>query len=367
MQKVGIIGVGKLGLCFALNLERSGYAVQGVDVSEKHVAALNSKSLISSEPGVEDLLTTSINFEASLNIEDILLDSYKLIFVFVETPSLPDGRFDHTKIDQIILSLIDKGRRREKILLVICSTTMPGYCDEISEKLKPYNYEVIYSPEFIAQGTILKDQRNPDQILIGAEDKEGVKVLTGVFKKICTNSPSFHHMSRLSAEIAKLATNCFLTTKISFANAIGDLATQMGAEPEKILEAVGADHRIGSAFLKYGFGYGGPCLPRDNRAMEVVGRDGNYELLFSKTTDEINQKHLVFMEQLFMKKFAPDQEIIFDQVSYKKGTEIIEESQQLALALRLAKKGHKVRIIEIQAVIDQVRDKYGNLFEYQVG
>jgi nucleotide sugar dehydrogenase len=172
-------------------------------------------------------------------------------------------------------------------------------------------------------------------------------------------------MSRLSAEIAKIATNCFLTTKISFANSIGDLAIKVGAEPEKILNAIGADSRIGNKYLSYGFGFGGPCFPRDNKALGLFARNNDYSLLLSEATDEINKRHLAFQLQEFLNKYSEDEKIIFDGITYKKGSLLLDESQQFALAFLLAKAGRKVVLRDQEVVLTAIKKDYETLFDYE--
>jgi UDPglucose 6-dehydrogenase len=172
-------------------------------------------------------------------------------------------------------------------------------------------------------------------------------------------------MRPLSAEIAKLATNCALTMKIAFANAIGDLAGSCGAEPEQILAAIGADGRIGPRFLEYGFGFGGPCLSRDNRALELFAARHQHELLQAGATDAMNRKHLKFQRGEYLRAHREDEPIHFWCVTYKPGTEILEESQPLLLALELARAGRTIVIHESSAVLAVLRRQFGDLFVYQ--
>lgn len=365
-MKIGILGVGKLGLCFALNLERAGHEVLGIDVSEAYVKQLNDKSFFSYEPQVSTLLQQSTNFKASTHISDILTDTYGLLFVMVATPSVPGGGYDHHQIERVAGALINFGKRQKPIHLVIGCTVMPGYCDELQKQLQDYNYLVSYNPEFIAQGNIIEDQLYPDQILIGEANGEAGDVLEVVYQSLCKSTPAVCRMSRVSAEIAKLATNCFLTTKISFANSIGDLATKAGAEPDKILAAIGADQRIGNKYLRYGYGFGGPCFPRDNRALNVYAASHNYDMLIGKATDEVNRQHLQFQLSQLLGNTPPEEVIVFTEVCYKPGTVIIEEAQQLELAIGVAKAGRKVLIREKEAVITQLQSIHGSLFMYEV-
>jgi nucleotide sugar dehydrogenase len=240
---------------------------------------------------------------------------------------------------------------------------MPGYCATLQAKLSEYNYTVTYNPEFIAQGNIIHDQLYPDQILIGEGSEEAGTILTEIYGRLCRSQPTICRMDPLSAEICKIATNCFLTTKISFANSVGNLAVKAGANPEKILQAIGADSRIGHKYLQYGDGFGGPCFPRDNRALNLFAQQTDYRLLIGEATDEVNRQHLHF---LFDQAMQTPEAITFDEVTYKKGTVILDESQRLALAVQLAKAGKRVIIIEKQAVINELKLRHGDLFTYRL-
>lgn len=360
MKKIGVIGVGKLGICFALNSERKGFHVIGVDTNPNVVSDINARDIITDEPLVKDFLATANQFEAHTSLQSIIDDEISLLFLFVATPSLADGGYDHGQIDRISKQLIEIGLRNKPIQLIVGCTTMPGYCNLLANQLLPFNYHVSYCPEFIAQGSIMRNQVMPDQVLIGEATHESGNAIKQFYTHFCDNSPVFCRMDRISAEIAKIATNCFLTTKISFANSIGDLAVKAGANPEKILAAIGSDSRIGSNYLGYGFGFGGPCFPRDNRALGKFADESGYELLLSKATDEVNRRHLDFQVQWALDK--KDETIVFDYVSYKKDSTIIEESQQLALALRLARAGKTVIIRERTTIVHFLKKEYPNLF-----
>jgi nucleotide sugar dehydrogenase len=365
MEKIGLIGIGKLGICFALNLERKGYHVIGVDIDAAYVQAINSKQLISPEPKVSEYLSNSANLKASTNLKDVVQNDIAKLFVFVATPSLPDGSYDHSQIEKITNELIDFGKREVTTHLIIGCTTMPGYCQKLAKRMQPYNYTVNYNPEFIAQGSIIHNQQFPDQVLIGEANKAVGNEIQKVYETICENEPTFCRMDPLSAEICKIATNCFLTTKISFANSIGDLAIQTGADKDKILKALGADSRIGAKYLNYGFGFGGPCFPRDNRALGKFASENNYRLLISEATDEVNKRHLDFQLKQLLEEHPEGSTVTFDGVSYKKGSILLDESQQLALALALHKKNRKVLIRDLKEVIEQVEKLYPNLFTFE--
>ncbi len=367
MEKVAIIGIGRLGLCLALNLEAVGYKVLGLDVNETYIKELNSKTFRSEEPLVNEFLLASKNFRATKSLDDVILENHKVIIVVLPTPSLSNGQFNHSYIDDLAKDLILKTKPNQtEVQLIINSTTMPGYCDQLQKQLSPYNYKVSYSPEFIAQGSIIHNQQNPDQILIGEADKISGDIIEALYLRISKNKPVVCRMNRRSAEITKLATNCFLTTKIAFANAIGDIAKSVGGEAEKILKAIGADSRIGQKYFNYGFGYGGPCFPRDNKAFAAFAEGMGYKMNISIATDQSNEQHAEFLFKEALNENSNSGKIIFDSVTYKKGTNIIEESQQLKLALMLAKAGKKIVIRESNAVILLLQKQFGNLFDYEL-
>jgi UDPglucose 6-dehydrogenase len=363
MNKTSVIGIGRLGLCFALNLEKAGFAVWGVDTNETYVNSLKSKTFCSNEPQLEEYLIAAKSFYPVTNLSVIFQESINFIYLLLPTPSLPDGNFSHKYIDEVIESLIkqtpDDGVVRH---IIIGSTVMPGYCDALAQKVISFGYTITYNPEFIAQGTIIRDQQNPDQILIGEGHPDATTMLKEVYDKICTSSPAIHVMNRKSAEICKLATNCYLTMKISFANSIGDLAIETGAEAEKILAAIGADSRIGKKYLQYGFGFGGPCFPRDNQALLHFAKQSDQPFHLSQSTIDVNKEHLAFQ----LKKMLEEdkEEYVFDYVTYKKDTDIIDESQQLLLAVALVRAGKKVILKNSNHVKKQIEKEYPGFFYF---
>lgn len=355
-MNIAIIGVGKLGLCLALNLERKGYNITGIDLDESYVSILRDKKIKSSEPFVEEYLSESKNIRFTTEISDSL--DADLIFIVVKTPSTEDWKYDHTQIESVLNSLISHGRREKRTDVVINSTTFPGYCESISQKLREYNYYVSYNPEFIAQGTIINDQLNCDSVLIGEADKHAGDLIESVYSRLCESNPVVNRMSPTEAELVKLSVNCFITTKISFANMVGDISSRMGCDPEKVLSSVGSDSRIGNKYLKPGFGFGGPCFPRDNRALSKCAEEVGVDAVISKATDHMNELHLNYQIEDFTSR-NPDKSIPveIDYVTYKKDSTIIEESQQLKFALTLKDLGYDIIVKDQrQEVIDQIKN-----------
>jgi nucleotide sugar dehydrogenase len=364
MNDVSLVGIGKLGICFGLTLEKNGYNVLGVDLNQEYVNSINNKTYKSLEENVELLLTKSVNLRATTSLKEAVEFS-DTIFLLVATPSLENGRYDHSQVDNVVEHLEAFGTQDKRKDLIICCTTMPGYCDSVQERLRKYNYFVSYNPEFIAQGTILRNQERPDMVLIGSADEYAAEKLCNIYKKHTLNNPEIHVMSRTEAELCKISLNCFLTTKISFANMIGDIATRVECRPDVILKAIGSDSRIGNKYLSYGFGFGGPCFPRDNRALSIYADDVGIDALISKSSDASNKLHLEYQIQEFIKNNRKDKLVIFDTVTYKKDSILLTESQQLKFALRLSEEGYDILIKERREVIDVLTKMYGDRFKYE--
>jgi len=364
METIGVIGVGKLGVCIALALEDAGYNLVCYEKNAELSLAITNKSLNTIEPSVGEFLKKSTNITMS-SLESVY--SLPTIFVVVATPSLPNGSYNHSAVDEVIDNLLelnnDKPDYSEKLLVISC-TTMPMYCDTVQARLGVYNYKVCYNPEFIVQGDILKGLKNPDMVLIGHSDEESSKKLIAIYNRFLENSPVVQTMSRTEAEITKIALNCFLTTKIAFANMIGDIVLKADCNQNVVLNAIGADTRVGRKFLKWGHGFGGPCLPRDNRALCYFSNSLNIAHTIGETTDKSNQTHLKYLLEYIMRMNVDNKPIYFDSIVYKNGTHIIEESQRLELAKLCVESGLVVQIYDNKKVLDELVKIYGDKFTY---
>lgn len=366
--KVAVVGIGRLGLCLALVLDDVGYDVIGIDVNVDYINKINNKTLKSNEPCVSDMLKKS-DLTASIDLKDV--KDAEIIFVCVATPSTMDYAYDTDSMGKVLQNLSKIVENRE---IIIVATVLPGYTINIAKYLIPNN-RLVYSPEFIAQGDIVRGLYTPDIVLIGDEqagfkEKDPLKVVD-VYKAMSKNNPKFHILLPTEAEIAKLSINCFITTKISYANMIGDIldATNFTNEGTldkfRVLRAIGDDSRIGNKYLKPGFGFGGPCFPRDNRALDTFAKSVGIDAMISKVSDRYNNYHA---EVLANKINSENPEkIIFLDPTYKENcdVDIIEESHKLKVAEKLSKKGSSVTIqCTRKSLLDMVQRKYGNLFNY---
>jgi len=267
-----------------------------------------------------------------------------------------------------VLSAINNLKPENKHIVIGC-TVLPGYIAKVGRFLTAdcKNCTINYNPEFIAQGDIINGQLKPDMVLIGEGSKAAGDRLQGFYETMCDNKPKICRMSAESAEICKLGVNCFVTMKVTFSNLIGDIADHTpGANKYEICQAIGQDSRVGTKYLRPGYGFGGPCFPRDNRALGGYGEMVGIDALLFKATDSYNQYHTSVQLKAYIAEGKDD--YVFTGVAYKASTKvpIIEESQRLAIAVGLANAGRKVTIRDFKDTVQEVRKEYGSLFQYEV-
>lgn len=356
-MKIGVIGAGRLGICFALLCEQAGYEVVVSDIREDYVYGLQNKQIITNEPEVLDLLKSSKNLEATVDNKKVIQDS-DIIYTLVATPSLPDGSYDVSSVWKVVEDFKTCDFPVKGKTFVVGCTTNPGDCEQFQKELNSLGVDVFYNPEFIAQGSIIKDLRHADMVLIGGNNSFAYDTLCNLYNAIQVKEPKLCYMSTTAAEVVKLAVNCFLTTKISYANMVGEVMTLAGMEDEidTVLCAIGSDSRVGSKYLKYGYGFGGPCLPRDNRSFAAYAKKLGLEYNLGLTTDNFNDEHAKFLFNYFVNKNSENLPFYFSYISYKKGTDILTESQQYRLCKDLLDSGYTVYVNDNQSIIGQVEN-----------
>ncbi len=363
-ENITVFGVGRLGLCYALNLANAGHHVLGVDVSPGYIDLLNTKTLSVGEPGINEMLRESQNFQATTSLEEGL--DFADIYLIVVSTTIGTEGYNFEALNDLLRE-INAQKLANKHLVIHC-TLFPGYIRNTAKALLSdcTNITLSYNPPFIAQGEINKGLVTPDMILIGEGSKEAGDLIESLHRSFCKNEPHIARMSVESAEIAKLALNCFVTSKIAFANLVGDIANETpGADKYDILRAVGCDSRVGSKYLMPGYGFGGPCFVRDNRALADYADLINIEPLTFRATDEVNDQHARYLALQLIEQDLD--EYVFEDVSYKPNcpVKIIYASPKLAVAKEVAGHGKRVTIVDEQGVIDEVRAIYGELFNYR--
>lgn len=341
MKKVSVIGIGRLGLSFALLLDSKGYDVVGCDVNNRYIELLSSGEFDSKEPHINEMLGKSIMSFTTNPVE--AFNHSHIIFVFVPTPSKESGAYNHKYVDQIVDKIIDT-KTSGKTLVIGC-TVMPKYCTSVQKKLAELNIDVVYNPEFIAQGNIIEGLKKADIVLIGGDVIPDS--LFEIYRTIMDKEPDFKVLTHTGAEIAKISINCFLTMKIAYANMIGEIAINSYEEENvsKILDAIGSDGRIGNRYLSYGFPAGGVCLPRDQQALNNHASSAWVHTKFLNAIDTENNRHLEYMVKYYKNK-NQDKSIpfIFSYLSYKEGVDILTDSYQLKLCIELLRDGYKIAV-----------------------
>jgi nucleotide sugar dehydrogenase len=364
-DNIGIVGVGKLGICYAIILAKAGYKVYIYDVNIDILDNIKNNTYNYYEPELNNLISEfKSNIILAYNLNDIY-NNCNIIFTYIQTPSLDNGLYNHEYINNFINETLKYNNNNNKII-IINSTVIPEYCNSIKEKLKSNNFSLCYNPSFIAQGSIINNIINPDIILIGIDDDSDNTIynkIVDIYDKILINdNGNYKKMNLLESEITKLSINCFITIKITYANMIGDYLINKNCNLDIVLNAIGSDSRIGNKYFNYGYGYGGPCLPRDNKALYEYGKQNNYNFNICNINDLNNSKHLLFQYDNLKNSKVP---IEFRYITYKDTSDILEESQKLELAILLANNKNNVIIYERPFIIEILKNKYDNLFEYR--
>ena len=383
MHKVGIAGLGKLGLSWSLILASKGFEVHGVDINSENINSLKNGQLTISEKGCWSLFNDfndKLNFYNSFDEIKIDLD---YIFVVVPSPSLEDNCFDSSYVVRALKNIDSFLLSRNVCIytnIVITSTVMPGECDrflnllslDLQSAIKERKLGFCYNPEFIALGSVIENMLNPDFILIGSNSEKALKNLSDLYKTVNGNDIDIKNMSLVSAEITKISLNTFLTLKISFANSIGLLSEQFNnAEKFKICEAIGSDSRIGNKFMKPGLGFGGPCLPRDTRAFGECLKKKNMISPLSEGAAEVNsivESYFSKLVNIGIKKIdLKNPRILFSGITYKKNSWLLEESHAFKIVLNNKDKSNNIDIYDELAneikKFSMIWPKYEDLFD----
>jgi UDPglucose 6-dehydrogenase len=352
-MRVSVVGLGKLGLPLAALLASSGHQVSGFDVSSDLRRLLASRKFDYKEPQLNELLERS---HTSLKIVDSVEDAVKdseIVFVIVPTPSLTDGEFSN----EFVLSAVkDIGHaiagKNSRIVIDIVSTVMPKSCSGvISRTLETSSGRSIgeslglcYNPEFIALGSVINDMEYPDMHLIGQSSDWAGELVEDALRTISRRAVPAVRMSLTEAELVKIAVNNFITMKISYANILYQAALSIGdINIDTVTHAIGLDSRIGAKYLRAAAPYGGPCFPRDTRALSFLFRELGLVDSLSHATDQANKNHVTFISHFVQQSLNKGTTVGIAGISYKTGTQVIEESPGIAIAKVLLANGNQVR------------------------
>src|SRR6267142_5250135 len=371
VSSLSVIGLGKLGAPMAACFAARGFAVHAVDINPQRGDAIGRGVPPVHEPGLEELLRESGGrLSASRDIEGAVRAS-DATFVVVATPSEPDGGFS---LRYALPSCEAIGRalatKKTFHLVVLTSTVMPGSTagpvvaalERASGKLCGQDFGLCYSPEFIALGTVIRDFYHPDFLLIGESDARSGEILADIYKSVCKNSPAVARMNFVNAEITKLAVNTYITTKISYANMLARLCEKLPeADVNVVTDALGLDSRIGAKYLKGAVSYGGPCFPRDNRALAALAASVGASSGLAEATDIFNRAQIKSLAELVKSHYSGDSAIGILGLTYKPDTDVVEESFGLLLAQELSAANLPVIVYDPSGVATRALSNYKNI------
>jgi UDPglucose 6-dehydrogenase len=370
-----VIGLGKLGLCTAACFASKGHNVIGYDKDNRVRELLRRRESPIDESGIEGLLSKAWNnFEVTDDL-GYLVNNSQITLIIVPTPSDAGGRFTNSFIESVINGgFADALKKKADFHVVdIVSTVMPGSCDTVFKPLLESltgkecgrDFGLVYNPEFIALGSVIRDFLNPDMVLIGASDVESARITRQLYETSCDSKPVFSEMSLLSAEVCKLSLNCFVTMKISFANELSAICENIpGVDIDAVTSAIGADSRIGKKYLTAGLGFGGTCFPRDNIAFIAFAKGAGYDPKLAPAVVAINHSVVTRLLGFVVSCAGAGAKAAILGLSYKPGTHIVEESQSLALAKALVKNGYVVSVNDPKA-LQAARTVLGESVSYE--
>lgn len=343
MKNIAVAGTGYVGLVTGVCMAENGHNVTCVDIEEQKVRTMRAGISPIFEAGLEELMKKNIE-SGKLHFTTEFAAAYKeaeVVFIGVGTPEKKDGSADLKYIATVAKQVAES---LEKDCLVVIKSTVPvGTNDKIEKFINDFlvndvRVEVASNPEFLAQGSAVKDTLEADRIVIGTESKWAEEILTSVYKPFGIPIVS---VNRRTAEMIKYASNDFLALKISYMNDIANLCELVGADIQDVAKGMSYDDRIGDKFLNAGIGYGGSCFPKDTSALEFLARQHGYDLRTIKATIDINTEQKL---KLFEK--ARQQLITFNGIkvavlglTFKPGTDDLREAPSLANVPLLLEQG----------------------------
>ena len=342
-----MIGLGYLGATQAIILAKQGHSVIGIDTDSAKVQSLASGDLPFFEPGLSELLrevlaTGRLRFASSYGEE---LGEVEIHFLCVGTPSVANS--EEVDLSAVLqsTSLLAKFARADSIL-VGRSTVPAGTADrlrKIAKEVAGFDFRVAWNPEFLSEGTAVRDSLEPDRIVIGVDDNESEQILRQLYKPLTDEGVPLVVMDTRSAELVKVAANSFLALKISFINGVASVAEKVGASSQDISLALGLDRRIGPGFLRNGVGFGGGCLPKDIagfHAQAVTAGSHDFAGLLSSAI-EVNKARRSTVVELAQEILGnlKQKKVAVLGAAFKPNTDDTRDSPGLTIAEALSEQG----------------------------
>lgn len=372
-MKIAVIGLGKLGSPMAACFASKGHQVVGVDMNADFVAKINARQAPVFEPGLQELIEhAGSNLSATCDIKAAVRAS-EFTFLIVPTPSQEDGFFSLDYVMSAIRPVAEVIREKDEFhVVVLTSTVMPGATggellpelERLTGKVCGRDFGLCYSPEFISLGSVIRDYLRPDFTLIGESDQRSGDLLESIYRSVVENEAAVQRMTFANAELTKLALNTFVTTKISYANMLAEICEHLdGGNVDVVTTALGLDTRIGRKYLKGSVGYGGPCFPRDNKAITALCQHLGVTAPLPVATDVINQHQVPRLQRAVKSHLRPGGTVGILGMAYKPDTNFVEKAQGLMLCEALVEEGISV-IVHDPAAMDSARRIFGDAIRY---
>jgi UDPglucose 6-dehydrogenase len=334
---VGVIGVGWVGLVTAACFAELGHPVIARDIVQEKVDSLSRGEVTIHEPELADLIQRNAERLTFTTDMDELLAGANLLFVCVDTPPTYSGDADLSRVRAVVDELPVDGDH----VLIMKSTVPAGTGASIRRDVPGLSY--VSCPEFLKEGTAVKDFQNPDRVVIGADssDDEAARAVADLYTPL---GGEILRTDVASAEMIKLASNAFLATKISFINEIANVCEEVGADVGQVASGMGLDERIGKSFLRAGIGYGGSCFPKDVSALKMLAGNTGYHFQLLTAVIEVNelQKRRVVGKLEKHLGSLLGKRIALLGLAFKPDTDDMREASSLVLSARLQGEGAEV-------------------------
>jgi UDPglucose 6-dehydrogenase len=369
INKISLIGLGKLGLPLLSTFANNGQKIIGVDVDTNKINILKNNELPFYETNLKEYLIGGKNNIEYVNDFKKITDDTNVAIILVNTPSNESGEFSNRYVYDALINICKnlKNSNNKDFLFIISSTVMPGSHKEIikliesnSERKLNDGFGVVYIPDLVALGTVIKDFENPDLIIMGESNKKYGEIAEKVYSKILKNNPPIVRMSLVEAEITKVSLNAYITMKISFANFIGNIAEKFNANPNNITKALGYDKRISPHYIKSGLSFGGTCFPRDTWAFIQMSENVGLDAIHIKATQIINENQNINLYDKI--KGFKNKKIGIYGLSFKPNTYVTTESPGNILYERLLNEKYDV-IYYDELIMSKYTDNFDKFIE----
>lgn len=349
-MNVSVVGCGYVGLVTGACLAEIGHHVTCIDNDARKLGLLRKGKMPIYEPGLEPLVHRNVKAKR-LTFSSSIADSMKecdVIFIAVGTPPQPDGSADLTFIEGVAKEI---AQNLSRYTVVAEKSTVPVETGEQVERtIHRFNrrqvaFDMVSNPEFLREGTAVEDFLHPDRIVIGVKTARAEKVMREVYAPL---NAKILITDLKSAELIKHASNSFLSTKISFINAVGRICELVGADVTKVAEGMGLDPRIGASFLKAGLGFGGFCFPKDLEAFHYISKKVGYDFDLLRAVKDINDSQRVH----FVKKIEEALWVLKGKtigmlgLAFKPHTDDVRFAPALDVIRRLQERGAHVRVYD---------------------